>query len=165
MSNHEHLPPRGYVQACEVFTHGDQIADGVATMTLDAACFPSIVRALNLIREDNGGPSWPPEDAPLIAARWQPYLVEIEAAIASLADDAIAPGDDDARRSVAEQGFCYVDSELYTFCNGEATVMEAIAARSPALTLASKLLNDFFEGWSLFDDVGFDPMIGSDKNA
>lgn len=165
MSNHEHLPPRGYVQACEVFTHGDQIVDGVATMTLDVSQFPAIIRALNLIRENNGGPSWPPEASPQIAARWQPYLAKIDAAIAGLTDVGIAPEDEAARRRVADSGFSYIDSELYTFCNGEETALEAIAARTPELTLASKLLNDFFEGWSLFDDVDFDPSSGSNKNA
>jgi hypothetical protein len=158
-SEHEHLPPPGYVQALPVVTHGDrELPEGVAGMVLTH--HPAIIRALNLIREDSGGPSWPPESEPVIAARWQPYLDRIEAAIGALADDKPAPEDDETNeRLSAGEAFCYLDSELYTFVAGEHTAQTLIAARSEDLTIASHFLNDFFEGWSTFeDDEGFDPL-------
>jgi hypothetical protein len=154
---HEHLPPAGYVQAYQTITHGDDIADGVETIQIDGATYPAIVRALNLIREDSGGPSWPPEASPLVAARWSPYLARIEAAIADLSDNAPAPEDAEACARVIAEGFSYLDSELYTFCNGEHSAMMAIAAVSPDRRIASRFLNDFFEGWSGEEDEGFDP--------
>lgn len=165
MTQHEHLPPAGYVQTLPVIEHGDREApEGTEVATIGASAFSNVIRAMNLIREDNGGPSWPPESEPVIAARWLPYLDRIEAAIGALADDKPAPEDEDGLREAAtdaEAGkpFCYLNGELYTFCNGECTAMEAIAARSADLALASKFLNDFFEGWSSYEDEGFDPTI------
>lgn len=157
MHQHENLPPSGYVQAREVPTHGDRIPNHVVTIQIAEGSFPSIIRALNLIREDSGGPSCSPEAAPLIAARWQPYLPEIEAALAQLSDAKPAPEDTATVEHVAEHGFSYCDSELYTFCSGEHSSMLAIQARSPALKIASKMLNDFFEGWTTYTDDGFNP--------
>lgn len=148
MSEHEHLPPPGYIQPLPVSEHGDDIADGVETIRLIGQ--PAIIRALNLIREDSGGPSWPPESEPLIASAWEPHLALIDAALASLSDSAPAPEDADAAERLAGgEVFSYLDSEFYTFCNGESTVVEAITNRSEALRLASAFLNDFFEGWSM----------------
>ncbi|AXK43773.1 hypothetical protein [Erythrobacter aureus] len=158
MHQHENLPPKGYTQICATPTHGDCIPDHVVTMELAEGSFPSIIRALNLIREDSGGPAWPPETAPLIAARWQPYLGEIEAALALLSDSKPAPEDTATLELVAKNGFSYCESEIYTFCAGEHTSMLAIQARSPGLRLASKMLNDFFEGWTTYADHGFNPL-------
>lgn len=144
---HEHLPPPGYVQALPVVTHGDApLPDGLQPFTLTGA--PAMVRAMNLIREDNGGPSWPPEATPLIAKAWVPHIPTIEAALADLGDD-VPPQEDPeacARFNAGER--CYLDSELYAFCNGEHTVMEAMKARTPELALAGAFLNDFFNGWT-----------------
>ena len=149
-AQHEHLPPAGYVQAAETISHGDHIAEAVETVQITGAIYPAIVRAMNFIREDSGGPSWPPQQNPLIAARWADRLPEIESAIAALSDNAPAPEDIETCERLIEGGepFCYLDSELWTFCCGEDTAMSAIAARTPRLQLASEFLNDFFEGWS-----------------
>lgn len=160
---HEHLPPAGYVQALPTIEHGDSIPDGLATVQLPTDRFPALIRAMNWIREDSGGPSWPPDDAPHVAARWEPFLDRMEAAVAALRDDQPAPEDPDTNKwaaAEAEAGkpFCHLNSELWTFTGGEDTAQKAVAARSPELTLASHFLNDFFEGWTLFDDgAGFDP--------
>lgn len=145
-AKHEHLPPAGYVQALPVNTQGDFIADGVETVRL-ADC-PTIVRAMNLIREDNGGPSWPPESMPLIAKAWCPHLAVIEGALADLSDQAPPPEDPEACERFNAGEPCYLDSELYTFCNGESTVVEAMTKRNAGLFLAGHFLNDFFNGWT-----------------
>lgn len=157
MTQHENLPPAGYVQALPTVTHGDRIEPGTRTTALTAGSYPAVIRAMNLIREDNGGPSWPPESEPLVAARWQPYLAEIEEALAALSDTDPAPEDSEAVARVEAGEGCYLDSELYAFCNGESAVMEAIKSRSSELRLASHFLNDFFEGWGWYGDQGFDP--------
>jgi hypothetical protein len=147
-AQHEHLPPTGYVQALPVVTHGDAPApEGVDTMALTG--HPAIVRALNLIREDNGGPSWPPESSPLIAKAWEPHLAAIEAAIGSLSDTHPPSEDPEACERFNAGERSYLDSELYTFCNGESTVVAAMAAHSEGLRLANAFLNDFFEGWAM----------------
>lgn len=158
MAQHENLPPAGYVQALETITHGDRIEPGVRVIRLHGGSYPTIVRALNLIREDNGGPSWPPESDPLVAARWESYLGQLEAALAGLSDTAAAPEDTEAVARIERGEGCYLDSELYVFCNGEYSVMEALKARSPQLMMASHFLNDFFEGWSWYSDADFDPQ-------
>lgn len=146
-AQHEHLPPAGCVQACPVITHGDTPApEGVETVAL-ADC-PTLIRAMNLIREDNGGPSWPPESMPLIAKAWCPHLAAIEGALANLSDQAPPPEDPEACQRFNAGERSYLDSELYTFCNGECTVMDAMRSRSAALALAGDFLDDFFEGWS-----------------
>ena len=147
--SHENLPPEGYVQALPTVTHDDHIADGVKTIRLSRDSYPAIIRAMNLIREDNGGPSWPPEQTPRVAERWQPLLPDIEQALAALSDSGPAPEDEEAiTRIKGGEPFCYLDSELYTFCNGEQSVVDAIKARSDSLRMANDFLNDFFEGWT-----------------
>jgi hypothetical protein len=144
----ETYPPAGYVQALPCVTHGDQISPDVSTIQITTADFPSIIRAMNLIHEDNGGPSWPNEASPLVAVRWLDQLPMIEAALAGLSDSRPAPEDEDAGDLVKIEGECHVVfSELYSFCNGEGTVVEAISKRSPQLATANAFLNDFFEGW------------------
>jgi hypothetical protein len=156
----ETYPPRGYVQAYPVITHGDYLPEGVATAEISTTSHPTLGRALNLIREDSGGPSWPNQEGTIIAARWSPWLDRMEAAVAMLADNAPAPEDPDGVERVIGSGRVHlVDSELYSFCNGEEQVMNAIAARSQGLTAASHFLSDFFEGWTYFEDGdGFDPL-------
>lgn len=159
MTQHENLPPSGYVQALPTVTHGDRIEPGIRTTALTAGSYPTVIRAMNLIREDNGGPSWPPESEPLVATRWLLHLDRIERALAGLSDSEPAPEDTEALLRVESGEGCYLDSELYNFCNGESTVMDAIKGRTPALTLANHFLNDFFEGWSWYADEGFDPSV------
>lgn len=137
----ETYPPAGHVQAAPVVTHGDINADGVATVTITEGRFPAIVRALNLIREDNGGPSWPPEAEPEVAKHWESFLTSINATLAGLSDSRPAGEDPEPHDGL-------LGSELYTFCNGESTVQEAMVRRGHSMAVASAFLNDFFEGWS-----------------
>lgn len=137
----ETYPPAGHVQALPVVEHGDNIAEDVATITLTADRFPTIIRAMNLIREDNGGPSWPPEEEPKVAMGWASHLHLIETALAHLSDSRPAGEDPEPTEGL-------LGSELYTFCNGEHTVVEAIKRRGPSLEITHSFLNDFFEGWS-----------------
>ncbi len=130
-----HASPAGYVQqGC--ITHGDSMPEGVPMLSITKADYPATIFAMNLIRMDSGGPSWPAEDAPQVPLCWHPFLPVIEAALNEL---------DGGDRSKVD-----LDTEMFTFCAGEEGAMSAIRERSQALGMASLFLNDFFEGWSYF---------------
>lgn len=131
-----HAPPAGYVQAVPTITHGDQLPDGVPVRAIDKADYPATIFAMNIIRMDSGGPSWPAEDAPQVPLCWHPFLPVIEAGLHTL---------DNGDRSKID-----LDNEMFTFCSGEADAQQAIRERSQALAMAALFLNDFFEGWSYF---------------
>ncbi len=101
------------------------------------ATHPAIIFALNVMRCDGGGPHWPSRNASSIPARWTEFLPSIEKGLASL--------DGGTRNSD-------LDGEMWTFCAGEESEMEALQKRSSELRLASCFLNDFFEGWTLFSN-------------
>lgn len=94
---------------------------------ISAALNPATILALNVLREDSGGPHWPARDASIIPSRWTEFTPTIEAALASLDD-----------------------GQMRTFCAGEASEMKRLRQKSSALELAGLFLDDFFESWSLF---------------
>lgn len=128
-----HAPPAGYSKR-ECATHDDHAPAGVPMLAIGKADFPATVFAMNLIRMDSGGPSWPAEDAPQVPLCWHAFLPVIEAALNEL---------DSGDRSTID-----LDNEMFTFCAGEAEASQAIRERSQALGLANLFLNDFFEGWT-----------------
>lgn len=159
---HEHSPVHDGYSQLPVPEHGDTPPpEGTKSMVLEGIKFPTLARFLNLIREDSGGPSWPPQTDTIIAARWAPHLEEMEAAVATLSDIAPAPEDTETCEALTkgERGFMYLDSEVQAFVCGEDTVQRAVAARTPELTKASNFLSDFFEAWTYFADDGFDPLV------
>jgi hypothetical protein len=103
--------------------------------TIKADMYPATIFALNIMRCDGGGPRWPSRDASEIPSRWTEFLPSIEKGLASL-DGGTLNND--------------LDGEMWTFCAGEQSDMEALQLRSAELRLASCFLNDFFEGWTLF---------------
>lgn len=129
-----HAPPEGYIQALPVFAHGDRIPDNVPCEAIGRDAFPATIFAMNVIRMDSGGPSWPADDAPSVPLCWHPFLPVIESGLATL---------DGGDRSKLD-----LDGEMFTFCAGEEGAMQAIRDRSQSLGLASLFLNDFFEGWT-----------------
>lgn len=131
-----HAPPAGYVQAVPTITHGDQLPDGVPARAIGKADYPATIFAMNIIRMDSGGPSWPAEDAPQVPLCWHPFLPVIEDALNQL---------DGGDRSKVD-----LDSEMFIFCSGEESAIHALRDRSQGHTMASLFLNDFFEGWSYF---------------
>lgn len=155
-----HAPPEGYEQVGEVTTHSDPpLPEGVAQSYLDGEKFPKLARALNHVRADSGGPTWPAQGVTSIPARWEPYLARMELAVGSLSEQYPAPEDDAAVEAMlAGEALPYHESELYSFCCGEYHVMTSIAHRSDGLTMASNFIGDFFAGWSAYDDEGFDPL-------
>ena len=158
MSRHENLPPPGYLQALQSVQYKDPPPpEGVAVTTLYGSSHPRLTRALNWIREDNGGAAWRPTSQTVMPARWTPYLDRMEQALGTLSDEKPAPEDIDSVRDYVAGQRSYLLSELYAFINGEQTVMHTIAARSPELQLTHKFLGDFFEGWSYFEDEDFAP--------
>ena len=130
-----HASPAGYV-ARPTITHGDSAPEGVPLRAITKADYPATIFAMNIIRMDSGGPSWPAEDAPQIPLCWHPFLPTIEAALNDL---------DGGDRSKVD-----LDSEMFTFCSGEEDAMQELRGRSQALGMASLFLNDFFEDWSYF---------------
>jgi len=141
------------------FSHGDYgPPDGTAIFTITLESHPATGRALNLMRENKGGPVWRLQKATNVPVRWQPFMGQIETALKSLSDHKPAPEDPDEPDGEA----CgLVGSELFSFIAGEHSVMEAIASRSPDHAIASKFLNDFFDSWEAFSDKGFDPLGAS----
>ena len=136
------------------FSHGDyDPPEGTETFQITLETHPATGRALNLMREDNGGPVWRLQEATNVPVRWQPFMGQIETVLKSLSDHKPAPEDPDETDGEA----CgLVGSELFSFIAGEHSVTEAIAARSPEHAIASQFLSDFFEGWETFSDEGFD---------
>lgn len=96
---------------------------------------PAIVLAMNIIREDNGGPHWPVRSESRVPARWGPFLKHIEAGLAELDSGLLSDS---------------LEGEMWTFCAGEESEMEALLRNSPELQLASCFLQDFFDGWTRF---------------
>lgn len=96
-------------------------------MRVTSLSHPRLCRAFEVITRDSGGfnrltnqdpECWTVPDAA------RPRLAAAEAALVGLSDD-----------------------DLATFVSGEMSDQEVIAARSPALAEAHRLLNDFFENW------------------
>lgn len=151
---HENLPPPGYVQVGSVPTHGDPpLPSHLTPAGLHWRTHPALARALNLVREDNGGASWPAQGVTVIPDYWLPWLDRMEAAVAGLSDSKPAPEDAEAVEAARTRAVAYCDTELYSFVAGEHEVMRAMSLRSPELTAASAFLNDFFEGWSLLEEL------------
>jgi hypothetical protein len=109
---------------------------GGVGVVIDAESYPAISFALNVMRCDNGGPHWPAREFSVAPERWRPFLPMIEAGLASL-DGGKLNND--------------LEGEMWTFCAGEESEMQALQNRSSELRLASCFLNDFFEGWTLFE--------------
>ncbi len=161
---HENLPPPGYVQAYPTVIYPEhELPPGTPVVQVTLEQYPALTRALNLIREDSGGPAWPPQPVTPALARWEPWLDRMEAAVAALRADVPAPEDvEAAARIAAGEGHAYCDSELYTFCNGDYDTMRAIMLRSPELAAASNFLNDFFNGWDTGEVFELDGVFRPD---
>jgi hypothetical protein len=146
--------PAGYVIAGPIMTYGDdELPQGVLGVVVDQQQYPALTRVLNLIRMDTGGPMRPPQQVTNVPEYWLPWLPCMEAAVAALRTDVPAPEDPDGQADYAAGNMHGLSSELHCFAIGEHTASSAIARRSYALTAASNLLSDFFEGWCYGRDL------------
>lgn len=112
-------------------------------MIFSAQNYPALASILELIRLDNNMP----DEEIMIPEKWIEHLPLMEQASAALRDDIPAPEDLEAHDRIIREGFCYLDSEIEVFANGEETVVDRIAKRSPELMLLHGFLNDFFSGF------------------
>lgn len=135
----------------------DMLYEGPDADVLCPATRPGIYRALNLLIEDSYGPTARPITSGLaIPPWWSPHVPEIEQFVGSLSDELAAPEDGELMASLPDAAESLhvaniMDSELWSFVNGEDTVANAIAQRSRAGVLAHVFLNDMFEGFGGYD--------------
>jgi hypothetical protein len=83
--------------------------------------------------------------------RWKPYLEKIDEAITTLSRKERAPEEEPLPPHVKPSEL--LDSELFSFCNGDDLVMTKIANRSTELLLTHVFLADYFEGWTYTDET------------
>jgi hypothetical protein len=146
VAQHEGIPPPGFLMVDELPVHGDDpFPRELFAMVLYGSQYPTLARALNLVRADNGGPTWQAQDDTIIPEYWEPWLLRMEVAMSALRDDLSAPEDTEAPKTACS----LYDSELYTFICGEEDIMVVMCARSPELQAVNNFLNDFFDGWAL----------------
>jgi hypothetical protein len=111
--------------------------------------WPNIVEAFNTIADDTGNIPMPVYEIP---ARWKSQLPDLEKTLGALSRTERAPESPPLPPHVRPNEF--LDSEFYTFCNGEYTEQNAISNRSLAHARAAVFLNDFFEDWTYTADSG-----------
>jgi hypothetical protein len=118
-------------------------------MLVTSESHPHIIKAFNCIEEVSSGRSFatPVREVP---DRWKPFLDEINEAIGTLSQTERCPDSEPLPAHVKPDA--YLDSEFYTFCNGEYHDQQRIENRSMALTRAAVLLNDFFEDFTYTGD-------------
>jgi hypothetical protein len=119
-------------------------------MIINAETHPHIIKAMNCVEEETRGMMAIPQPVREIPNRWGAHLEKINAVIGTLSTTERAPESEPLPAHVRPDA--YLDSELYSFCNGEYHEMKAIENRNPDLGLASLFLNDFFEDWTLTGD-------------
>lgn len=110
---------------------------------------PHIMDAVHLIQMDTGDHmAIPVLDVP---ERWRLFLPQIDEAITTLSRKDRAPEEEPLPPHVKPSEL--LDSELFSFCNGDDLVMTRIANRSAELLLAHVFLADYFEGWTYTDET------------
>lgn len=150
---HADVPPGFKVNGKVLVLSDPPLPPGTPGVQLSSWQYPKLAEALNVLRMDNGGPSWPPQQETTVPFYWETWLPCMEAAVAALSITQPAPEDEEAV-AAAEAGELHgLSTEFYCFCLGEYTACTAIARRSYALTAASNFLSDFFEGWEYSPDM------------
>jgi hypothetical protein len=112
--------------------------------------YPHIFEALHAMEEETqslGSLKIPVRDVP---GRWEPYLAQVNETLGKLSKTERAPEAEPMPAHVKPNA--YLDSEFYSFCNGEYHEMSAMENRDLTHAEASLFLNDAFEGWQLTSD-------------
>jgi hypothetical protein len=133
---------------------------GEAMVRVDRNQYPEIIQAARWSDEDSGTNHFEPgigfvvddPDGLLVPTRWVDYLPVIEEALRGLDHERPHPEDVDTLEYLARDGKepSLTYSAAYCFVCGEQTPMMAMATSSEGLWIASRFLNEYFEGW-LFD--------------
>jgi hypothetical protein len=133
--------------------------------------YPEIIQAARWSDEDSGTNHFEPgvgfivddPDGLSIPVRWLPHLSTIEAALAALDHERPHPLDADAIRVLSEGGRepTIYDSAVYCFVCGEHTPMTAMQHSSEELWIASRFLNEYFEGWTFDPASGFPAILST----
>jgi hypothetical protein len=106
--------------------------------------YPNIMEAIHLIQMDSGDHlAIPVLNVP---ERWKYALPEIEDILETLSHKERAPEEEPLPPHVKPSEL--LDSEFYSFCNGDGLVQVRIANRNMALLRAHVFLSDYFEGWT-----------------
>lgn len=117
-------------------------------MIINTDTYPHIMEAIHLIQMDTGDHlAIPVLDVP---QRWKFALPEIEDAIETLSHKERAPEEEELPPHVKPSEL--LDSEFYSFCNGDGLVQVRIANRNMGLLTAHVFLSDYFEGWTYTGD-------------
>ena len=113
-------------------------------MIINTESHPNIMEAIHLFQMDTGDHlAIPVQDVP---DRWKELLPDIENAIETLSRKIRAHEEDDLPAHVKPSEL--LDSEFYSFCNGDMVTQEKIANRNIELLKAHVFLSDFFEAWT-----------------
>lgn len=118
-------------------------------MIVSADKFPNILKAFHAIEDDNNPHPicFPLYDVP---TAYDTHLAGIEREMAKLSRTERAPESPPLPAHVKPDA--WMDSEFYTFVNGEQQEVLDISNRNMDLTIASQLLNDFFEGFEFIEE-------------
>ena len=123
-------------------------------MLINTDSHPNILEAFHCIEDDSGNKMKIPVRE--IPSRWDSFLPRIESALATLSrterDEQAEPLPSHVKPNP------YLDSQFYSFCNGEFYEQTRIANRSDDNSLAMLFLNDFYEDWSYTSDSGPDSV-------
>jgi hypothetical protein len=106
---------------------------------------PHILEAIHLVQDDTEAHplAIPVQEVP---DRWSPHLTEIDEVLGKLSRTVRAAEEEPLPPHVKPSEL--LDSELYSFCNGDGLVQERIANRDMSLLKAHVFLADYFEGWT-----------------
>lgn len=119
-------------------------------MLITTESHPNILEALHCIEQETGQQlAVPIKDVP---DRWIPFLPDIEKVLSELSRKERAPEAAPLPPHVKPSEL--LDSEFYSFCNGDYDEQNAMSMRSPQHTAAHVFLADFFEDWTYTQDEG-----------
>jgi hypothetical protein len=118
-------------------------------MIINSDSHPNLVRAIHCVQEETGTRILVPVQK--IPDRWKVFIDRIDCVIGTLRDNERAPESEPMPAHVKPDA--YLDSEFFSFCNGEYHEQSAIANRSFDHALAAVFLNDLFEDWTYTDET------------
>lgn len=152
------------IRELEAQPRPDREAVARAFTRIDRTQYPEIIQTARWSDDDNGTNHFEPgigfiiddPDGLNVPLRWVEHLPIIEEALRGLDHTRPHPLDVDTLEYLEREGkeASLTDSAAYCFVCGEHTPMTAMASSSRELWIASRFLNEYFEGWA------FDPGSG-----
>jgi hypothetical protein len=123
---------------------------GEGSMIVTSEKYPNILEAIHCMQDEmraTGSLRIPVQEVP---DRWARYLDEIDETIGKLSRKERAPEAEPLPAHVKPSEL--LDSEFYSFCNGDGDPMRAMGNRDLQHARAGLFLDDFFEDWQLTGD-------------